>query len=204
MSFLSRCIIPIMAISIIGATPASAADDFEAELAFVASLGDNIVEAMVAEGISDKERRNRLARIFIESVDIESLGRYILGRYWRSADERQRTEYSRLFRDYALDLYVSRFSKYADQTLAVLMARPAPKNTVLVSSEMVRREGPPAAVDFRLRTIDDRIRIIDVMIEGVSLVATKRSEFAAIIGRDGIDGLLAGLRKKSLRADAKG
>ena len=67
----------------------------------------------------------------------------------------------------------------------------------LVSTRVIGG-GPPLKVDWRVRERDDGgLVAIDVIVEGVSLIVTQRSEFAAVIERQGMDGLLAELRQRS-------
>jgi phospholipid transport system substrate-binding protein len=187
-----------------GAPTVGQAADHEAERTFIESLGHKVLDTLRTDGLTPDARHQKLSAIFLDAVDIDLVGRYVLGRYWRTADEAQLAEYQELFRDYAVDLYANRFNEYSGQTFEIKKAQPAPKDTVIVFTQILRPDGPPADVDFRVRGNAGSFKIIDVMAEGVSLVATKRSEFAAIIGRSGIDGLLAGLRNRSLDTSAKG
>jgi phospholipid transport system substrate-binding protein len=187
-----------------GVPAVSQAADYEAERAFIESLGDKVLDVLRTDGLGPDARHQQLSAIFVEAVDLDLVGRYVLGRYWRAADEAQLSEYQQLFRNYAVDLYANRFNEYTGQTFEIRKVEPAPKDTVLVFTRILRPDGPPADVDFRVRDSSGTFKIIDVMVEGVSLVATKRSEFAAIIGRSGIDGLLAGLRNRSLDNSASG
>jgi phospholipid transport system substrate-binding protein len=68
----------------------------------------------------------------------------------------------------------------------------------LVRSRIVRPNGPPVELDWRLRAGANAYRIVDLTVEGVSMAVTQRQDFSAVIARAGIDGLLAALR---MRAD---
>ena len=74
------------------------------------------------------------------------------------------------------------------------------RNDALVSTQILS-QGPPLAVDWRVRELDDNSLVaIDVIVEGVSLIVTQRSEFGAVVERQGMDGLLTELR---LRAESR-
>ncbi len=72
--------------------------------------------------------------------------------------------------------------------------RPTGAKDVVVSTRIDRPSGPPIAAEWRVRATDNRLRIIDVSVEGVSMVVTQRSEFASVIQRNGVEGLIEVLR----------
>ncbi len=119
----------------------------------------------------------------------------MIGRYWRAATPQQRQEYLSLFRVFVLDTYAQRLDGYSGETIDVIKSLPIDETDTMVSTEIVRRNGPPIRVDYRVRIRNDGHRIVDVIVEGISLVVTQRSEFASVINRKGLDGLLAVLRE---------
>jgi phospholipid transport system substrate-binding protein len=125
------------------------------------------------------------------------VARLILGRHWRTASAAQQAEYLELFRAFALHTLASRLDVYGGQNFEITGARVVGRDDALVSTRILG-EGPPLAVDWRVRQRDDdRMVAIDVIVEGVSLIVTQRSEFGAVIERRGIDGLLAELRRRA-------
>ena len=93
-----------------------------------------------------------------------------------------------------LRTYAERLGGYAGVTMAILSERPAGTKDVVVSTRIERPHGPSIAADWRVRTTGRRYRIIDVMVDGVSMAVTQRSEFAAVIQRRGLQGLIDDLR----------
>ena len=77
--------------------------------------------------------------------------------------------------------------------------RPAGAKDVVVSTRIERPSGPPITAEWRVRVTDGRLRIIDVSIEGVSMVVTQRSEFASVIQRNGVEGLIEVLRARTTK-----
>jgi phospholipid transport system substrate-binding protein len=92
--------------------------------------------------------------------------------------------------------YGQRFAQYGGETLAVNGSRTDPAS-VIVTSQIIRPQGPPIEVDWRLMISDGRYKISDISIDGVSMALTQRSEFAAIIQRNAgrVPGLLATMRE---------
>ncbi len=161
---------------------------------FIRGLGDETVATLSAPGFDQEARAARFRGLVRQGFDLAFIGRFALGRHWRQATAAQRAEYSRLFGDYLLKTYTARFGGYAGQTMAVVSERPAGTKDVVVSTLINHPYGPPIAADWRVRTTGGRYRIIDLVVEGVSMVVTQRSEFAAVIQRHGLRGLLDELR----------
>jgi phospholipid transport system substrate-binding protein len=86
--------------------------------------------------------------------------------------------------------------------MTIISERPAGTKDVVVSTRILRPSGPPIDADWRVRTTGERYRIIDVMVEGVSMVITQRSEFAAVVQRHGLQGLIEVLRARTTKLPA--
>jgi phospholipid transport system substrate-binding protein len=165
---------------------------------FIASLGDRALQVLVVDSQSEAEREDAFRGLLSEGFDLRLISRYALGRYWRRATKEQRAEYAKLFEDFIVETYVARLSEYSGETLKVVSSRPDDQDTI-VHSEIVRDGRPPIRVDWRVRNGDEQLKIIDVVVEGVSMLLTQRDEFASVIQRSGgnVEGLLARLREKS-------
>lgn len=177
------------------APKANTADD---PAAFLQNFGDRTI-AMLSDGeLSAEQRRGELHRFFRLGFDMDAISRFVLGRHWRAATESERSEFKQLFEDFIVSFYASRFDAYAGETLKVGAVRVMDQKTTAVSSRVVRPAGSPIRVDWRLRRIDQSWRIVDVVVEGVSLAIVQRSEFDSLIRSNGgrIESLLAALRKK--------
>ncbi|MHA1598258.1 MAG: MlaC/ttg2D family ABC transporter substrate-binding protein [Alphaproteobacteria bacterium] len=123
----------------------------------------------------------------------------MLGRYWKKASKQEQTEYMNLFEDLLVVTYVDRFSKYSGENLKVKKSTASGAKDIVVFSEIVRlNNAAPLNVDWRVRARDEGFKIIDVMVEGVSMGQTQRSEFASVIRQNGgkVEGLLVELRKR--------
>jgi phospholipid transport system substrate-binding protein len=147
--------------------------------------------------LSDQQKFNQLVALLSGPIDLDLVARLILGRHWRTANEAQRAEYLELFRAFALHTLASRLDVYGGQDFEITGAKVVGRQDALVSTRILSK-GPPLAVDWRVRELDDRSLVaIDVIVEGVSLIVTQRSEFGAVIERQGLDGLLAELRRRA-------
>ena len=98
---------------------------------------------------------------------------------------------------YISAIYADRFDSYAGQKLEVTGEPPAAAG-VMVKSQIIKANGEPVKVDYMMRLNGDSWLISDIYLDSaISEVATRRSEFAAILKKDGIDGLIAALNRKA-------
>jgi phospholipid transport system substrate-binding protein len=169
--------------------PAAANDDDP--VAFVQSLGQQAIALLADETLSPTDRQHVFRELLTDRFDMTSIGRLVMGRYWRQMTKVQRERFGSLFEDFVVATYSRRLDAYSGEQLTVGQAREASKNVTAVGSRVTRGQRQPVNVDWMLRREDGRWHVIDVVIEGISMVISQRSEFATVISqRGGIDGLI--------------
>ncbi|MAG95642.1 MAG: ABC transporter substrate-binding protein [Alphaproteobacteria bacterium] len=176
---------------------AARAADAEA-IDFIQTLGDEFVSVLADKELPAERRLEEFRRLFIEGFDVRTISRFALGRYWRRASKNQRQEYGRLFSDYIVNTYSDRLGQYSGEKIVVGKTRNDAKRDRIVSSKIVRPKGKPVRLDWRLRQRDQGFKIVDVVIEGVSMAITQRDAFSSVIRRGGgkVESLLEELRSK--------
>jgi len=177
------------------AIPAAAAAD---PAAMISNLGSRALEVL-GKGASQSQRVERFRELLRQDFDVPGIARFVLGRYWNTASEEQRTEYVKLFEDYIVMAYATRLSEYTGETFKVTGSRPDADGAI-VSSQIVRPSGAaPVKVDWRLTGRDGKYKISDVSVDGISMAVTQRSEFASVIQHNGgqVQGLITMLRQKT-------
>ncbi len=162
---------------------------------FIESVGQQVVDVLQTTQPTDQERHMRFRSIFTEAFDVELISRFVLGRHWQKMTPEQETEYSALFADYVVEIYAHQFDKYSGQTFEIVSKTELSETDTLVTLQILREGGPPLPIDFRVKDNGSALKIVDTAVEGVSLIVTKRSEFSAVVGREGIEGLLGRLRQ---------
>jgi phospholipid transport system substrate-binding protein len=173
----------------------AAADTGPAE--FVRTLGNEALGVIRAD-TPPAQKQAFFHQLLQQNFDLPGIARFVLGPHWRTASEPEKQEFLRLFEEYIVRVYSERFAQYRGETLQVTGSRADPEGAV-VTSEIVRPGGaPPIKVDWRLTARDGLYKISDVIIDGVSMGVTERSEIAAMIQRSGgVPGLLAMMREKA-------
>ena len=185
-------------ILVVGSAGAQAQGTAEEAEAFLSSIGDRAIEVLSTPGVTDQELRGQFAQIFVDAFDTQTIGRFVLGRYWNDATEEQRAEYLQLFQNLVVSTYAQRFRGYQGERFNVVGSRQLNDTDFMVTTQIFRPDGGPRInVDWRIRARDGRYAVIDVIVERVNMTITYRNEFGAIIQRNGgnIEGLLQALRQ---------
>jgi phospholipid transport system substrate-binding protein len=181
--------------------PAKAAAPSDAA-GFISDLLNKALKALDNKQLSDEERNKTFRELLDRDFDMPRISRFVLGPYWREASDQEKQQFQKLFEDYVVRSYASRFSEYSGEQVKVTGSRPESETSTLVQSQVVRQNGPPAKVDWRVRKDNNDFKIVDVDVEGVSMVLTQREEFSSVIQRSG--GTVAGLNKELQQKLAQG
>jgi phospholipid transport system substrate-binding protein len=181
-------------------TGSSHAADITGEArAFVGSLGEQAIATAANKVTPADEREQRFKALFLEGFDVPTIGRFVLGSYWRQASEEQKTEFLALFEAMVIKTYSARFSEYAGETFTVSGARNEGDDHAVVQTQIVRPTGgAPIFIDWRILKPQGKLKIVDVIVEGVSMSVTQQQEFGSLIQRQGgqVSSLIDVLRQR--------
>ena len=168
----------------------------EQAVAFIEALGDKVlaIQASTAADVAGL-RQSALEDLVSDGFDLDLTSRLVLGKHWGRATAGQRAAFKDLFAPYLLSTYARQLDAYRVETLAVVASKRIGERDFLVQTSI---EGNSEVVNavWRVRAHNGDYRIIDVLVDGISLALTERSEFASVIGRVGLEGTLALLRER--------
>lgn len=153
--------------------------------AFIQAAGNELVAAINDPRLDLATRRDRVAATLRRTIDIEGTGRFILGRYVRQASAAELAEYNRLFDDIIVRNLSARFGEYRGVRFSLGRSQQRTEEDVLVNTIVERPNTPAFALDWRVSEIGGQPRVVDVIAEGTSLRLTTRSEYSAVIQRNG-------------------
>jgi phospholipid transport system substrate-binding protein len=191
----------VVAVSLGFSAPVSAAENGEKAGTFIRALASEAIQSLANEDVSRDDRIERFRKLFNGHFATRTIGRFVLGRYWKKAWKDEQQEYLGLFEDLMVVSYVDRFAKYAGKNLNVVKIQIDKGKDTIVFTQIPRETGKPVTVLWRVREFRD------VIVEGVSMSQTMRSEFASIIRANGgkVSGLIVSLREKTatLKASVK-
>jgi phospholipid transport system substrate-binding protein len=149
--------------------------------------------------------RAQVAEVLRGAVDVEGVGRFILGRWWNVASEAERREYLRLFEQIVIGNLSSRFGELQGVRFTPGRTQTRAEDEVLVSTEVVQPGSQPFALDWLVALVRNQPKVVDVVAEGASLRLTTRSEYSSVISRNGgrVGPLLDAMRQQIARLSAR-
>ncbi len=171
----------------------------------VRKVTDDVLAAVKSDkqlAAGDKQKALKLAEEkVLPHIDFEEATRLAVGRSWREATPEQKKRLTDEFRRMLVRTYSSAISAYEGQTMKVLPVHmKADETDVTVRNQYIRPGGKPVQLDYQMRKTGDGWKIYDIIVEGVSLVLTYRSEFDAVVKQQGVDGLIKRLAEKNTPA----
>jgi phospholipid transport system substrate-binding protein len=166
---------------------------------FIDSMAGRAIEFLGDEAMSTDAKKNSFKKLLKDSFDMNTIGRFAMGRYWRSASPQQRDEYQKLFETMVVEVYSQRFSDYQGQRFEARTYRADGEKDTIVTSFIIPDQGSEIQIDWRVRYKDGKYKVIDIIVEGVSMSVTQRSDFSSVIQRGGgnVQVLIDHLREKT-------
>ncbi len=172
-------------------------EDFSGAKTFIDGMARKAIGFLGNADYSQEDKTREFRNLLRANYDIQTIGRFALGKHWRAATPQQQQEYQKLFEEMVIKVYTRRFSDYKGENLDVRSARAEGESDAVVASFIVPQGGgEEVQIDWRVRHKNGQYKIVDVIVEGVSMALTQRSDFDSVIQRGGgsVDVLLGHLR----------
>lgn len=186
-----------LAALILPAAPTHAEITSEQGKSFVDNIAEKGINEVIAAEVSQAEKTQRFRDMFLSTFDTASTARFVLGRHWRASDPVERERFTELFQEYNVLIWARRFDEYNGQELIVTGTRPDGDKGLFVESQIIGVEGgEPINIVWRLRERNGEPKVVDIVIEGVSMALTYRSEYDSIVSRSGLSALNDQLAQK--------
>ena len=197
MRYLFRFVLAAVIGILIAFSPPSRAADNSDAATFILSLADTAIEVLRDNSATLEVREARLHDLLKRGFAMKLIGRHVAGRYWRKMSPAQQAEFQQLYSNWTLKIYSGRLGGYSGQTFKVIKAVSSAKSDIFVQTLMFQPDNSkPMAITWRVRKIGDTYLIVDVVVEGISMLATQKAEFAALLKGRGVEGLLQVLRAR--------
>ena len=190
--------------SVVAPSPAAAEAQATDAAKFVQDLGNRAMAQLAGKQIPEEEERARFRQLLNEAFDVQTIGRFTVGRaYWGQATPQQQQEFLGLYESQVVNAYAKRFQDYSGEQFKVLgEQKEGDGPDTIVNSQILRPNGgPPVSVQWRVRAEQGGLKIVDVVIAGISMAVTDRQQFAAVIERGGgnIQALIDALKSQNLQ-----
>lgn len=164
------------------------------------------VEQIINAKISQEEKDRRFHQLLNNALDLDFIGQFVLGRNWKTATAQQRDQFITTYRDLNILNWSKRFNEFEGKNFVFKGTTPSTsKGQIFVNTVVPMEQGEPAKVLWRVREKNGNYKVVDIVIEGVSLAQASRSEYTAFIKNNagGLDALIADLKDKLRKQQAK-
>ncbi|SDB65685.1 MlaC/ttg2D family ABC transporter substrate-binding protein [Belnapia rosea] len=164
--------------------PALAQADIGRAANFIQTTGQDLVAAINDQSRDIAARRQRVSAVLRRAVDVDGVGRFIIGRWWRQASAQEQQEYMKLFEETLIRNLSARFGEYQGVRFSLGRSQQRTEDDVLVNTIIERPNSAPFSLDWRVAEIGGQPKVVDVIAEGTSLRLTQRSEYSSVIQRN--------------------
>lgn len=179
------------------------ADRTQEARSFIDTTVGEFLEILREESLSSAQQLAKIEDLAIQRFDLDRMSKLVLGRNRKKLDDTQQTEFRDEFKEHISITYGRSIEDYSDERVEIVDAREEKNGDVTVKTKIVGGSVDGILVDYRLRSKDGAPwRVIDVIIEGVSMIQNFRSQIQEIVSSKGADKLIVILREKNER-DAK-
>ena len=164
------------------------ASNFAEEENFVTSFADSAISILSSDSLSDAERTSSFTELVMSSIDLNLISKFVLSKAWKNASDEQKEEYLIAFKDYFINSYANKLDQYTGEKVDVIGSQEAGKY-VIVESNIIREGTDTLKINLKWRLLnkDNQIKIIDLNIEGISLVIAQREEFQSFLANNDYD-----------------
>lgn len=173
---------------------------------FIKSTTAKGIEEIINANVDQKVKDERFYDLLNGALDMDFIGQFVLGRNWRTANANQRKEFIDVYRDLNIATWSKRFNEFKGKKFIFKGTTPSnSKGQIFVDTVVPMDQGEPAKVLWRVREKNGTYKIVDIIIEGVSLAQASRSEYTAFIKNNpgGVDALIKNLKNKLAQQKAK-
>ena len=171
---------------------------------FIQTLANKAISVLREDNGSLEFREIEFQTLLYDGFALDRIGRFVVGSHWRKMSVEQQDDYQELFKLWVLKTYSVRLGGYSGQTFSIVKVVDAGTTDRYVRTLIDQPKGGESVrADWRVRHIDGAFKIVDVVVEGISMVVTQRQEFAAVVRRHGVEGLIETLRARVSKFPAK-
>ncbi len=161
------------------------ASSFSAEKDFVSNFADSAINILSDNEILEGKKNSKFTDLVMSAIDLNLISKFVLSKSWKNATDDQKERYIQAFKDYFINSYANKLDQYSGEQVEVVDAEEAGKYVIVNS--FIYREGTDTLkinLKWRLLNRDNEIKIIDLNIEGISLIIAQREEFQSFLANN--------------------
>ena len=165
---------------------------------FIESLGQEVLTKIAAKNITEKQRKKNFRELYTRAFDNNYISQFVLGRHWKKINKKTQEEFVKSFNEYLIMIYAPKFKGWSGKFKTI--DSQVENNMYVVAMQLVTNSNSPTSLnlDWRMILKNKEFKILDVNIDGVSMLVTQRAEFSSVIKNNphGVKGLIDRMKKK--------
>ena len=161
------------------------ASSFSAEKDFVSNFADSAIDILSDNDTLEGEKNSKFTDLVMSAIDLNLISKFVLSKTWKNATDDQKERYIQAFKNYFINSYANKLDQYSGEQVEVVDAEEAGKYVIVNS--FIYREGTDTLkinLKWRLLNKNSEIKIIDLNIEGISLIIAQREEFQSFLANN--------------------
>ena len=162
--------------------------NYSDEEKFVSTFTEEAISILSNDTINDSEKTKAFTSLVMSSIDLPLISKFVLARSWKESSDDQKQRYLIAFKDYFVNSYANKLDQYSGEKIAIIDSEEAGKY-IIVNSNIVREGTDTLKINLKWRLLnrDGQIKIIDLNIEGISLIIAQREEFQSFLANNNYD-----------------
>ena len=166
----------------------SNASNHSPEEEFVKTFSDSAISILSNNEISEQEISEKFTAIVMSSIDLNLISKFVLSKAWKNAADDQKERYLKAFKTYFINSYANKLNQYSGEKVKIIGSEVKGKYTI-VESNIIREGTDTLQINLKWRILNREgdIKIIDLNIEGISLIIAQREEFQSFLANNNFD-----------------
>ena len=165
---------------------------------FIESLGQEVLTKIASKNITEKQREKNFRELYTRAFDNNYISQFVLGRHWKKINKKTQEEFVKSFNEYLIMIYAPKFKGWSGKFKTI--GSQVENNMYVVAMQLVTNSNSPSSLnlDWRMILKNKEFKILDVNIDGVSMLVTQRAEFSSVIKNHplGVKGLIKQMNDK--------
>ena len=170
--------------------------DIKSAEAYTETVASNILKIASQKNKTTEQIRNDLIEYIKKNIDIEWISKFALGKHWKTANSKQKEQFTKLYEKYLINTYAPKFQGYHGETYKIISTKEVASGKYISKIILHLQSGADIGLEVFILEENNNYKIVDISGEGISFAATQRSEFNSMIKVSGLDKFLITLEKK--------
>jgi len=148
----------------------------------IRDVSSNAIEILSSEENNEDEKFEAFRILLDENVNTNLIAKFVIKKYWKDLTSKQQKEFTNLFKIYIIKSYSLKLNSYSGEIISITGSKKLNEKYILVNSKVSKEEqNTGIEVDWRVKIEDEKMKIVDLVVEGISLAVAQRAEFTSII-----------------------